>query len=69
MEPDEDLLNLSEKGRVEMANEVQPQHRAGPGRAGPGSQALRERIIHLAVAQCFFLTFVVFIFIQSCRDV
>lgn len=41
MEPDEDLLNLSEKGRVEMANEVQPQHRAGPGpgRAGqPGAE-------------------------------
>lgn len=52
MEPDEHLLNLSEKGRVEIANEVQPQRRAGPGRAGPGSQALRERIIHLAAAQC-----------------
>lgn len=59
MEPDEHLLNLSEKGRVEIANEVQPQRRAGLGRAGLGSQALRERIIHLAAAQCFFPTFVV----------
>lgn len=39
MEPDEHLLNLSEKGRVEIANEVQPQRRAGPGRAGqPGAE-------------------------------
>lgn len=27
MEPDEHLLNLSEKGRVEIDNEVQPQRR------------------------------------------
>lgn len=50
MEPDEHLLNLSEKGRVEIANEVQPQRRARqPGAAGgmhnsPGSATMFSHV-------------------------
>lgn len=55
MEPDEHLLNLSEKGRVEIANEVQPQRRARQPGAG-------ECIIQLAVPQCFPMFVVLYSF-------
>lgn len=49
MEPDEHLLNLSGKGIVEIANEVQPQRRARQAGAGgmhnsPGSATMFSHV-------------------------
>ena len=59
MDPDEHLLNLSEKKvEWEIANEVQP---------GARSAAMAECIIHLAKLQCFVM-FVAFIQLYDTLD-